>query len=465
MGDFTIVAGDSTGKVSFFNGIHGNLLQVFQANKADVLTLCLNEEENKLFCGGVEPGISQFEKVIAGPGNDSFHRDYQKWVPSLPRLLHTHDVKSLCMAGEFLVSGGVDTNLGLSKYPPKTYITLPHIPKNSVHLAEKAACLMLQYADYLEVWKLGDTAVELEMGVEGGDGEMLPLTKGAKKLLQLKTRNDERVICSAISRDARWLAYSHTSAIHLYQLSLDEEKPLSVHRVKYLPPGVQPAHHLCFAGSDRLLVATETGDVQVLEVDSVKPKLLHNFDGCQEAVSHIRASNCGRYAAVSNFSRTVIVYDIIEFKKVCAMPQFPQQVAALCFHPRDLELLVVYADNSVVEYSIAEKGYTSWSRRYAKMRHQMEPAEHVGTTLNVMYHPSDEKHSQLILHGDKRVRCIDKTEVQSRKRGGALHVCDRIHYLVHVAPSAPDWLVIVERTPQSIAVTLPPTLAVKKFGT
>ena len=38
------------------------------------------------------------------------------------------------------------------------------------------------------------------------------------KLLELKSRHDEHIVCAALSSDSRWLAYSTETLIRIYAL-------------------------------------------------------------------------------------------------------------------------------------------------------------------------------------------------------------------------------------------------------
>lgn len=452
--DFTIIVGDSCGNVSFFNGLQGTLLACFKANKADIFSLCLSKDQNRLFSAGIEPVISQFQLLKKG--------SQHTWVKSMPRIFHTHDVKALCYAGDFLISGGVDSYLGLSKYPPKTYIKLPYLPQNAVHVAEMASIIMLQYTDYLELWRLGCTQC-----VEGENGTKLKLSREPVKLLQLKARSQDHVVCSHISSNGEWLIYSHTTAIHFYHLHLEEDKPLTIQRVRYLPAGISPAHHALFISNDKLAVAGINGAVQILHIDQAKSTILHSFPSPSKGISHLAASRSGQYLAVSYHYATIIVYDVITFSSVCSLPTYEFAVTSLCFHPERPILLVVYSDKNIVEYSLSENMYTDWSREYSKAISQSDLLYELGIITNVMYNLNN--HDQIILHDDSRIQIIDQKEVITKEKRDTEKsmdrlICKRYKYLVHVGMLHPDWLIAVEQTPDALASNLPPPLEVKKFG-
>lgn len=61
--DFTIITGDSRGKLSFWDGKLGSQIESYQSHKADILTMCLSESGTSLYCAGVDPNIINYEKI------------------------------------------------------------------------------------------------------------------------------------------------------------------------------------------------------------------------------------------------------------------------------------------------------------------------------------------------------------------------------------------------------------------
>ena len=108
--DFSIIAGDSRGYVTIWDGKTASQVEAHQVLKADVLAVAVDEEENKLFCAGIEPTIRIYSKTLIKREDMVFHR----WVKFLQRRVHDHDVKALVCAQDSIYSGGVDGYLGLS---------------------------------------------------------------------------------------------------------------------------------------------------------------------------------------------------------------------------------------------------------------------------------------------------------------------------------------------------------------
>ena len=81
--------------------------QSFLSHKADVLTLCVSDDEKSVCTAGIEPVIAQFHLVDKDGRGDAL-----TWVRSRNvsdrghKLCHTHDIKALVFAGDHVVSGG-----------------------------------------------------------------------------------------------------------------------------------------------------------------------------------------------------------------------------------------------------------------------------------------------------------------------------------------------------------------------
>lgn len=61
--DFTIISGDSRGKLTFWDGKMGAQLESCQSHQADILTLAISGDESALCCAGADPNIVNYEKI------------------------------------------------------------------------------------------------------------------------------------------------------------------------------------------------------------------------------------------------------------------------------------------------------------------------------------------------------------------------------------------------------------------
>lgn len=212
--DLTIISGDSRGKLSFWDGKIGALVESYQSHRADILSLVVSDDRKTLYCAGVDPNIVSYVKVNVKGEN-------QKWVKSIQRKVHDHDVRALSLVGDKVYSGGVDGYLALSYYPPKTLLKHPPFLQNPcVVISKKKRFILLKYARHIELWSLGIVNAN-----DGGYSGLLPLKSGPKKLLQLcRTVKDdsgeqvkEGIACCTISDDGSWLAYSTDRCLRIFR--------------------------------------------------------------------------------------------------------------------------------------------------------------------------------------------------------------------------------------------------------
>lgn len=61
--DFTVISGDSRGKLTFWDGKVGAQIESYQSHKADLLAICVSDDEKSLYCAGADPCISNYVQV------------------------------------------------------------------------------------------------------------------------------------------------------------------------------------------------------------------------------------------------------------------------------------------------------------------------------------------------------------------------------------------------------------------
>lgn len=213
--DLTIISGDSRGKLSFWDGRLGALIESYQSHRADILSVVVSDDGRTLYCAGVDPNIVSYVKVNVKGG-------HEKWVKSIERKIHDHDVRALMLVGDKVYSGGVDGYLACSYYPPKTLLKYPPFLQNPcVAISRKKRYILLKYPRHIELWSLGDVNANENNNYTG----LLTLKSGPKKLLQLhRTVKDdsgehvrEGIACCAISDDGSWLAYSTDKSLRIFR--------------------------------------------------------------------------------------------------------------------------------------------------------------------------------------------------------------------------------------------------------
>ncbi|SJX60278.1 related to UTP4-U3 snoRNP protein [Sporisorium reilianum f. sp. reilianum] len=150
--DGTIVTGDSTGRVTFFDARTRIPIPeaTFRAHAAssDVLALCIGPDGKTVYSAGVDQKVAEYTKIETSNGRE-------RWIQIASRRLHAHDIRALALDPPYspldaaqaiangtgdraalsrlpvLLSGGVDFNLVLT----------PAAPPSAIVKAQKAATL------------------------------------------------------------------------------------------------------------------------------------------------------------------------------------------------------------------------------------------------------------------------------------------------------------------------------------
>lgn len=106
LADGTIISGDSTGIVSFWDGRNYTLLQRINGHEADILELAISADGNSVFSGGMDRRTTLYRRFGGGrPGEKS------RWAKVTHQRMHRHDVKAMTTFEtrkmSILVSGGM----------------------------------------------------------------------------------------------------------------------------------------------------------------------------------------------------------------------------------------------------------------------------------------------------------------------------------------------------------------------
>lgn len=478
--DLTIISGDSRGKTSFWNGKQGTLIKSVQSHKADVLTVSVDDSETSVFSSGVDPAVVKFSYMppLANSG-------YRTWVRSTVLSYHTHDVRASVVTQEAVVTGGIGTSLICSEVSSGTkskFVRLSAIPSHSlVSVAREAGLLLLRYPTYLELWRLGQTR-----STSNVNGDILPLCSKPLKLLQLKARQGETIVCSAVSPDGSVIAFSDQEKIRVHRLTLIDVNSLtpSVEVSRVTLPAKQnchPAHRLAVThDGSHVVAATGVPSLQIWDISGESASLehtIHNDAERTEPFTILAVSDNSKYAAMASADGRVTLYSINDGQCMCTLPSVRHQATALSFTPNGQTLLVTYADHTVYEFDVSKEEYTVWSRN-SSQRFPNRWLRQRWCLRHIASQPGSP--SRLFLCDEQTLFVINRSQPMPEsnyslfKRGNTAAVsdqprpliaCSKYKFILHMDFLSEDTLVVVERTPMAIQDTLPPTLRQKKFGT
>uniref|UniRef100_A0A1I8PX43 Uncharacterized protein n=1 Tax=Stomoxys calcitrans TaxID=35570 RepID=A0A1I8PX43_STOCA len=385
--DFTIISGDSRGHVSIWDGKTASQIETHQVLKADVLAVAVNEEEDKLFCAGIEPTIRIYAKTQIKRDDMTFFR----WIKFLQRRVHDHDVKALVCAQDNIYSGGVDGYLGISS-ATKTKSTIvkygPFLEQPCASIATAERLILLRYTNSLEIWRMGSTGDQQESGQHTNNRDLatpkrLSLETVPEKLLEFKSKNDDRIVCSTLSPNGRWLCYSTHDEIRLFQFVAginegDNTRSTQLVRVKDLPEQLAAASHLHFtADSMRLMVVSRESkqitifamltspDESILDTSTSPPldfiEAIETSKHIKDSIKLFTVSVCGSYIAAASSDRSIAVWSVYKgkhFKHLLNLPRYTAATTAISIHAEQPRLVAAFADGKIFEYDLEEMCFT-----------------------------------------------------------------------------------------------------------
>ncbi|CAL1290275.1 unnamed protein product [Larinioides sclopetarius] len=445
--DMTIISGDSCGKTSFWDGNTGTLLSASGSQKDDILTLVVNKDEDVIYTSGVDPTITMYMKSSNG-----------MWLKSIQRVVHTHDVRALQFVGDYLVSGGDDCNLIFTKYPPKTTIKFfPFCQKSYCKVASNPSCILLTYPNFVEVWSIGTFT----------DGTNKPTN-----LLRLKPKQNEKIICSSISSNGKWLAYSSQLQLRLFCLKLEtNSKDLPSFYKVSLPDKLPSSSILLFTSEPTKLILYSKSKIYIVKCDSLQPNIENIIDTDSEDQIQLMEISCdNEHLACSYHKGNVAIYNLSSLKVQFELPTYKYQATALKFDPSSENLLVAYSDRKIIEYSLKKAAYSQWSKQQVLVEFQAA-TPHPVTSICFC---SD----KLFLQDENTLYVFDrKEEVQPGRKKirqsleSSISVTDSEHKTItkyeHISSidSFMEDLVVVQISSSRILDSLPPPVWKKKYGT
>lgn len=483
LSDNTIISGDSAGKVQIWDGLTGTLVRSHLITKWDVLALSVTNDESSVIAGTSEGTVVQFQFL-----SSTVEKQDKEWIRTRTFKNHSHDVRALVLTDSAVVSGGMDTQLVvqplLDKVEHNTVdsslrkIVFPH--RSLVCCAKKAGLLMFQFPDHLEVWRLGESEEH------GKPGDSLPVKRKPEKLIQLKRKGEDHICCSALSPCGSWLAYSTVSSVRLYRIQYSESN-IGISKIPKLPKILCSAHQLCFSSdSTKLFASSRESSVIVAALTESQCKYVHTLkpkSGSIQPVHLLATSEDGKWLATANTDYEVHVYNLNKLKLHCTVPVYSSCPTAIAIHPITSNLVVVYADQQVFEFSLGQKEYTDWSRALQKQGLHPLWMERDTPITQITFNPKKPAH--IIVHDVFMLCVIDQSlplpdsktrfynqmslrglpEPERVRHSHAFKICKSFQHVLWMNSLQDHSLVIVERPLLEIMSQLPAPVRQKKFGT
>ncbi len=102
-----------------------------------MLSLCISSDGSSVFASGVDPVLVQFELVPVTEGGE-----WKNWVRSNVRSRHSHDVRSVALAGDWVASGGQLVRYDLIVYSALLLLTALLTAVVTVNILDSNPCVL-----------------------------------------------------------------------------------------------------------------------------------------------------------------------------------------------------------------------------------------------------------------------------------------------------------------------------------
>ncbi|KAK4876596.1 hypothetical protein RN001_009102 [Aquatica leii] len=485
--DLTIISGDSRGKLTFWDGKIGAQIESFQSHKCDILAMCVSDKEDSLYCAGVDPNIVNYAKIKVTEGK-------YKWVKSVHRKVHDHDVRDLILCDEKLYSGGIDGYLACTYYPPKTLVKYPPVLQNPcITIAKKVRYILLRFSKHLEVWSLGKSSDRAD------NNNLLHLAEEPMHLLSLQRlvkNNDseevkESIICASMSSDGKWIVFSTNSVLRIFGFNYQVGETPTLSPIEDLPKSCSVSLQVVFTPNSRnLILAPQNGGLQVYDLIEGIPILVQTISTqavLQDTITFLEISQSGQHLVAADPQSNIVMWTLnkeSEWEQTCKLPIYSDSSpTSLSIHPSCKNLVVMYADHKMIEFDMSRKRLTRFSKSLHKKQMSIWPSKSY-PVRNIIF--DQKKGNVIILHDDSHIVVADpnkplprqnakipKIELTNLSDGNgslkscssAFHAIKKYKHLVYLGWLSEDELVAVEVSPLSILEQLPPCLKQAKFGT
>lgn len=377
--DFTIVSGDSRGKVTFWDGNIGTQIDYVHASQADIMCISVSEDRKSFFCSGVEQILRKYTLVkITRAGTE-----VDQWVRcSKKSKIHTHDVLSMTTIGnEQMISGGVDGFLSFASQDFKHFEKAgPFLKRPFAEIAEKGRLLLLKYVNYLEVWKLAGAKELITEREDIEDSEdrlfdeeddvlktivktkqtrqLYRITEFPEKFLELQSKNSEMIVSCAISNDGHWIAYSTMGSIRLFRFEVIENAKPRMKLIKAAPEEFAPCNNMTFSkDSSTLITVKNDGQCSVFELDSEEIVHRESFDIREhhsDLVHLIAVSSCSKFLVLASLCNNVTVWNLKRNKWMHAatLPKYSCPVTSMNLSSNQSTMIISFSDNKILEYNL-----------------------------------------------------------------------------------------------------------------
>lgn len=429
----TLVSGDSSGSVQFWDSRHGTLLQAHTNHKGDVNALATVPSQNRVFSAG-----SDGQVILYKASKDEFSDDNEKvaeeqthkWVYVGYVRAHSHDVRALTMAVPvykedalpevkavkirrrekpiafsyhkwahlgvpMLISGGDDTKLfaysarEFTQFAPHNFCPSPQRPL--INLARDStvngeSVMLVQSGNCLDVLLLSVRNKVTPSTSSRGDAT-------TRVAVHLKSNGSRKIISSAVSANGTLLAYSDCVKSCLFSLRHKGGKAYALEKIG-LPKKIPCSQSMMFTvDSSSLILSCHDGKIYVVDIAARKVsnefqptrKMGGTHTSKEPPVTKMFLSTDGQWLAAVNCFGDIYIFNLEVQRQHWFIPRMNDgAVTSGGFCPKNNALVITTSKNEVYVFDVEAKQLGEWSKRYTHhlpRRFQEFPGEVIGLSF------------------------------------------------------------------------------------
>lgn len=371
--NMTIVSGDSRGRLTFWDGNLGSQIDSYIASKADILCVTANENEDQLFCSGIDPLVKTYTYTNIKRDNEK----HGKWVETYKRTYHLNDVKTMACFDSCILTGSADGYLTASMNRSLLPIQkCPPFIQDPVVLCELRRLILFKYTNYIEVWRLGSSKDDDDYKDPDNEEKNIVALKDAPlKVLALKSRKDETIINATISPNGKWILYTTNTCIRIFRFEYKDNETPILTQIKNFPEEFSPSNKIIFSKDSKSLFLYKTNNVidvfEVLKNDiDYKQKIvlkkckylellflqksfnliILSITVIKDLVHTIVLDDTGKYLVCAGLCHNVGVWTLQEngqWSHYINLPKYKIPITALAIRPNSANVAAAFADNKV----------------------------------------------------------------------------------------------------------------------
>ncbi|KAL0366286.1 UNVERIFIED_CONTAM: WD repeat-containing protein PCN [Sesamum radiatum] len=426
----TIVSGDSSGSVQFWDDKFGTLLQAHSYHKGDVNALSAAPSHNRVFSAGSDGQVILYKLSSESVGSSDrkfVPEAIKKWIYVGYVRAHTHDVRALTIAVPISHEAGDDTKLfaysvkEFTKFSPHDICPAPQrMPMQLVlkTVFNQTPLLLIQAAHSLDIYcvRLKNTVSDTSPGPSGG-------LASTDLVARVKCKASRKIICSTISSSGTSFAYSDHLKPNLFEL----KKINQARACGLLTKGSFPRNYrlpitwfLALILHVGWLCRNDIwfGHFEPQVVDVGSAELVHAFTPCRKdggeslppsepPITKMFTSTDGQWLAAINCFGDVYIFNLETLRQHWFISRLDgASVTAGGFTPQNSNVLIICtSSNQVYALDVEAKQLGEWSMRHTfslPRRYQEFPGEVIGLS----FQPSSSS-SSVIVYSPRAMCMID----------------------------------------------------------